>query len=242
MHIEHLEISRRFCGPPDSGNGGYVCGRIAKGMSGTISVRLRAPPPLETPLRREWSEDTARLLHGTTVIAEARVSAKVLGSPAPISLAHAKHAAENYPGFKSHVFPRCFVCGPARTPGDGLRIFPGPIEGSALHAAPWMPEDSLADEDGLIEPEFLWAALDCPSGFAVLPMPEGQAIVLGEMCVSVRGCLWKGQAAVVSAWPVSRKGRRREAASAIHSEAGSLIAIASATWIEVPASQWTSSS
>jgi hypothetical protein len=27
---EAIHIDRRFCGPPDSGNGGYVCGRVAE--------------------------------------------------------------------------------------------------------------------------------------------------------------------------------------------------------------------
>lgn len=30
MNAETFAISSRFCGPPGSGNGGYVCGRIAK--------------------------------------------------------------------------------------------------------------------------------------------------------------------------------------------------------------------
>jgi len=54
MTSEDLEIHERFCGPPNSANGGYVCGRIARDLAGTVSVRLNAPPPLNTVLRREW--------------------------------------------------------------------------------------------------------------------------------------------------------------------------------------------
>jgi len=41
VNTEDLEIAERFCGPPNSGNGGYVCGRIAKNLSGTVSVCLK---------------------------------------------------------------------------------------------------------------------------------------------------------------------------------------------------------
>ena len=47
-------IDRRYCGPPNSGNGGYVCGRLARHISvGTpdgVEVTLRAPPPLDKRL------------------------------------------------------------------------------------------------------------------------------------------------------------------------------------------------
>ena len=52
MKREYLEIAERFCGPPNSGNGGYVCGLLAKHLTGTVTVRLKAPPPLKTKLRR----------------------------------------------------------------------------------------------------------------------------------------------------------------------------------------------
>jgi hypothetical protein len=32
-------IARRFCGPPDSGNGGYACGRIAEHLDGPARSR-----------------------------------------------------------------------------------------------------------------------------------------------------------------------------------------------------------
>ena len=45
-----LTIASRYKGPPESGNGGYVCGLIATSLQVDIRVRLVAPPPLETPL------------------------------------------------------------------------------------------------------------------------------------------------------------------------------------------------
>jgi hypothetical protein len=40
-----LSVARRFCGPPDSGNGGYVCGFFVGFVEGA-EVTLRLPPPL----------------------------------------------------------------------------------------------------------------------------------------------------------------------------------------------------
>ncbi len=241
VNTEYLEIPERFCGPPNSGNGGYVCGLLAKYLPGTVSVRLKAPPPLKTALRREWTNDSARLFHESALIGEAKSSELRLETPNFPTLAQAELAAADFPGFKSHLFPRCFVCGHHREPGDGLRIFAGPLAGQPLHAAPWVPHSSLADSRGNIASEFIWAALDCPSGFAVLPVPEGLAIVLGELCASVENTLAVGQPTVVTSWAVAHEGRRRTAGSAIHTTDGKLVALARAVWIEVPHSQWAPS-
>ena len=204
-------------------------------------MRLKAPPPLKTALRREWTNDSARLFHESALIGEAKSSELRLETPNCPTLAQAELAAADFPGFKSHLFPRCFVCGHHREPGDGLRIFAGPLAGQPLHAAPWVPHSSLADSRGNIASEFIWAALDCPSGFAVLPVPEGLAIVLGELCASVENTLAVGQPTVVTSWPVAHEGRRRTAGSAIHTTDGKLVALARAVWIEVPHSQWAPS-
>jgi hypothetical protein len=74
MSIETLVIASRFRGPPNSGNGGYVCGLLAKNLSGPVSVRLKAPPPLDVEVRLESEADTARLFHGSALIGEARCS------------------------------------------------------------------------------------------------------------------------------------------------------------------------
>ena len=238
MNTENLVISERFCGPPNSGNGGYVCGLLAKSLPGAVTVRLRAPPPLMVSLRREWSNDSARLFHESTLVGEAKTSELNLEPPDCPTLAQAEQAAAAFPGFKTHLFPRCFVCGPAREVGDGLRIFSGPLHGQTVHAGLWVPDASLADERGIVATEFVWAALDCPSGFAVLPVPQRTAIVLGELSAAVRGTLLVGKPTLVTSWPIANDGRRRTAGTAIQTLDGKLIAIARAVWIEVPYSQW----
>ena len=67
-------IERRFCGPPDSGNGGYVCGRLAWFLEGLVLVRLQAPPPLQANLEVRRTSAGLELVHGGDVVAWARAA------------------------------------------------------------------------------------------------------------------------------------------------------------------------
>jgi hypothetical protein len=231
-----IVVARRFCGPPNSGNGGYVCGRVAAAIDGTAAVRLTAPVPLETELRIERSNGTAKLLHGSRVIAEAKPAAVDLAPPRTPSYAQAESAAGGCLGYARHPFPRCFVCGPERRPGDGLRIFPGALEADGLVAAPWTPDRSLANASNAIGREFLWAALDCTSGIAVLPTPEGRTIVLGELRARIDADVVPEERCVLVGWAIRLEGRKRFSAAAVLRDSGELVAIGGATWIEVAAS------
>ena len=163
-----LTIPSRFNGPAGVGNGGYVCGRIAAYVDGPATVTLRRPPPLDTPMKVERDDEgSVRVRHGRTLIGEAAPSSA--GPPeiaAVVSPAEADTAAGNARYFRDPVFPDCFVCGMNRRPGDGLRIFPGPVTGRGLWAASWKPDPSVVGPDGRVRPEVVWAALDCPSGIA----------------------------------------------------------------------------
>jgi hypothetical protein len=239
VQTETIDIAERFHGPPRSGNGGYVCGRIAKRLTGSIAVRLKVPPPLAKPLRLESDAGKAQLYDGETVVGEAKQVAPLeLELPAPPSLEQARAASRSYSGFKSHAFPGCFVCGPDRKPHDGLRIFPGLLPGSSVIAAPWTPDASLADASGAVHPEFLWAALDCPGAFATTAAIKEAPAVLGELCASLVGDVKAGEECIVMGWPLGVEGRKRFAGTAVFGADGRRIAYARAIWIEVPLSAW----
>ena len=238
MQIEHFQIADRFCGPPRSGNGGYTCGRIAKHLSGDVSVRLKAPPPLHTELRLESSENRAQLFHGSTLIGEARSVQLELQPPPSPTFGQAKKAAQLFSGFKLHPFPGCFVCGTDRQQADGLRIFPGLLENSSTIAAPWMPSASLANEAGEIKSEFLWSALDCTGAFTLSPLPEGVTTVLGELTVSILDTVKIGEQCIVIGWPLGSQGRKHLAGTAIYAPENRLVALAQAVWLEVSATLW----
>ncbi len=237
---ESLIVPSRFCGPPGSGNGGYVCGRIAAYVDGPVTVTLRQPPPLARSLAVDrCGERSVRVLDGSTLIAEASFSpgSPVLRIPGRVSIAEACAAAGGGHYYNDPVFPDCFVCGPGRGPGDGLRIFPGPVAGRQMWAAPWAPDPSVADADGRVRPEVVWAALDCPSGIAAgeaAGLAHDSAILLGKMTASLAKLPSAGDQCQVLAWPGGRDGRKLSAGSALFGHCGELLATASTVWITVP--------
>jgi hypothetical protein len=63
--MDPVQIASRFCGPPQSGNGGYTCGLLAEALPGPIEVSLRAPPPLAVELAlRPAADGGGSLWHG----------------------------------------------------------------------------------------------------------------------------------------------------------------------------------
>src|ERR1700720_3441942 len=89
-------VPSRFRGPPGSGNGGYVCGRIAAYIDGPATVTLRRPPALATPMAVERDgESSVRIHHGRTLIAEAASSpgSPAVEIPGTVSLAEAHAVA-----------------------------------------------------------------------------------------------------------------------------------------------------
>jgi hypothetical protein len=221
-----IVIERRFHGPPGSGNGGYTCGLLASFVREPAQVTLRLPPPLDRPLRVERGDVWAQLLDGDELVAGAVSTAlEPLDLPEPPSLPEAERAASRYRGFGHHAFPTCFVCGPERPEGDGLRIFAGPVAGRApLVAAPWTPSATSVGR------EFVWAALDCPGAFAV-GYPDRGATLLGRLAAQIDSVPTPGDRCIVAAWPLGEDGRKLYAATAVFSEAGDALAWARATWI-----------
>ncbi len=234
-----VSIPPRYCGPAGSGNGGYVCGRIAACVpaAGPVEVTLRRPPPLATPMTVDRDGDAAlRVRTDGTLIAEAVPVDAAFEVPSPVSLAQALAAAGRAHYYADPVYPTCFVCGPDREPGDGLRIFPGRVAGKRLWAAPWTPDPSVTDADGSVRPEVVWAALDCPSGIAAAEAAElaaDTAILLGRMTATVAGTPRAGDPCRVIAWPDGRDGRKLTARSALLGPGGEVLAAAQAVWLTV---------
>ncbi len=230
-----FSIAQRFHGPPDSGNGGYVCGMVAHHIEGSAEVRLRVPPPLERPLViTPLPRGVVALTDGDTVVAQARPAPVDADVPAPPTVDEAETASRSFRGFDEHWFPGCFVCGPERARGDGLRIFPGPLADTRQVACTWTPHASLGDAGGRVRSEFLWAALDCGGAFTH-DVPEGKAIVLGLLGAELTGTTLVGEALVMLAWPLGVDGRKHFAGTALFAANGELRGRARATWVAVDA-------
>jgi hypothetical protein len=214
-------IPARFNGPPGSANGGYACGLFSEALGGGFEVTLLRPPPLDTQLEIVGDE----LRDGDVVIARARRAALDAETPRPVSLAEAEEASRHFAGFEHHAYPTCFTCGPDRD--DGLGIYAGPVSGrEGIVASPWIP--------GELRPEIVWAALDCPAGWAVDDF-QREGVLLGRMAAAIRSVPASGEPHVVVGWRIGEEGRKRFAGSALYSEAGELFALARSTWIVSPA-------
>jgi hypothetical protein len=233
---DRVTIAQRFRGPPDSANGGYTCGLLARFLDAPVAaVSLRAPPPLERPLEIVGDGDRVEMRDGDTLVAEAEaLDGLDLEPPPPVAFEDAAAASRRSPLFERHPFPTCFVCGPEREPGDGLRVHPGPVTGSDLVAAPWTPDRGLADEDGRIPSEIEWAALDCPSGNALmmtsslLEMP-----VLARLATRLVAPVEPGADHVAVGWPLGVEGRKAHSGSALFTADGELVGMGRALWIDL---------
>ncbi|MBN2114637.1 MAG: hypothetical protein JW785_11000 [Acidimicrobiia bacterium] len=224
-------IGRRFRGPENSGNGGYTCGLVAGFVDGDAEVTLRRPPPLERPL--EVTRDGERVLvhDGPDLVAEAVPTHLELEVPPPPTTAEAEAAAARYAGFATHVFPTCFVCGPKRAAGDGLRLFPGWVAGRDLVAAPVHTDDSLPAADGFLAREIAWSLLDCPGAWAMERDMEQTGVVLGRMAARVLRPMPVGAGGLAIGWPLGRDGRKLYSGTALFSPDGRLYGFARQTWI-----------
>jgi hypothetical protein len=212
-----LIIPPRYNGPPGSANGGYACGLVSEALGGGFEVTLRRPPPLDVNLDLVGNE----LRQGDVVIAEARRNAAPLDAVDPVSLEDARAASKRYAGFEHHAYPTCFTCGPARD--DGLAVFAGPVERRAgVVASPWTPQQ--------VRPEIIWAALDCPAGWAVDDF-QREGVLLGRMAAAIQRVPQAGEPHVVVGWRIGEDGRKRLAGSALFAADGELLASARSTWI-----------
>ena len=234
---ESITIKGRFCGPPSSGNGGYSCGRVAEHIEGSATVRLSIPPPLDTPMALAEEDGKWTLEHQQKVVAAGKANDFDLSIPEPPGFAAAEAASKRFRGFVNHYYPGCFVCGPERGQGDGLRIFAGPVNDPAapegMVAATWVPDDSLADSQGNLRPEFVWAALDCPGAYS-FKEPQGSALLLGELSVCIQAEVSIGERYVLTGWEIDHQGRKHHTGTALFDESGQCCAFALATWFEVP--------
>lgn len=221
-------IASRFNGPPNSANGGYTCGLLAQGLQGAVEVTLRLPPPLE----QEMELREHRLYYGEKLVAEAKETTLELAVPTPPPISSARQAGEHYFGLHDHPFPTCFVCGSARQSGDGLRVFAGPVPGRDLVAAVWTPTAELGGSNGVVRPEYLWCALDCPGAWSVDQKMESPRL-LGRLTAKIERSLPVMQPAIVVGWPMGQEGRKAFAGTAVFDASGDLVASAKAVWIAV---------
>jgi hypothetical protein len=215
-HLPELVVDQRYEGIPGVSLGGYVAGLAAQASIPRPSSRYQR---LSLPDRAGGDGCFISTRNHGSRVDHAR---------------RGRAGSEHYPGFTHSFFPNCFTCGPKRSPGDGLRIFPGPVEARPVVASLWEPPSSVWKADRTVASEFLWAALDCPAIWGQIVHGGAQA---GDRGVTGRQELHqhepiRGDAtSIVVGWPLERQGGKIIAGAAIFSESGQLLVEARQTMI-----------
>lgn len=206
-----------------------------------VEVTLRAPTPLDVPLQLQALGDNGLSLHaGDTLIAEARPTTLPAQVPAAPDLERARAAgalgrmtARQRLGQED--YETCFGCG-IRREHDGLCIVPTEVDATAgVVAAEWIPDASLpTDEHGNLLTEIVWAALDCPAGFAwsnrLNPTP---LMMTGRMSAQVHRPIRPGEPCIVIGWPMGQEGRKFHAGTALFDAQGQLAAQSVQLWLQL---------
>ncbi len=256
-----LQIESRYNGPPDSGNGGYVAGVVARELltrldqpregpeSPWVEVTLRTPPPLDTPYETTLDGGTLTVTVGDVTVAEARVaesgvaeqSTPLADAVEPVDRATAVAAEQRYVGLRTHPFPTCWVCGTERP--DGYHLRPGAVTGAVTGATDeepsdertacrWVvPPDASPTGEGRVPVEAVWAALDCPGGWTALV--HGRVVVLGRMTARVAATPRVGDECLVMGRMLGTEGRKTWTATSVYGPDGTELARAHGTWIAI---------
>ncbi|WP_067798509.1 hypothetical protein [Actinomadura formosensis] len=234
-----LYLPRRFNGPRDSAQGGYACGRIAAATGldqrAGVAVTLLRPLPLDAGLAVRRAGRRWHVWHGADLVASAE-AAPSDGPPVPALGGH-DTVEGPAPGGGSPIFATCFVCGTERTGDDGLRLSARAVRGRPdTVAVTWTPAAEHCDGEGFARSEFLWAALDCPGGWAI-PAEHRKPLVLNRF----RTAVYVRPPAGTRIQIVGRLDGRAERTVTVSTAAyadGVLCARARAQWVIVDAAQF----
>jgi len=235
--MDIVTIPSRFKGPPKSANGGYTCGLMARRIEGDVAASLKIPPPLDMPMTITRAGDAVEMHLDDRLVGRAQAATldlDVPSRPEPLQLGDDPVDVPGRP-VKFAPFSTCFVCGKDRHYPDGLCIHPQQVVGrEGMVATSWRLHAGLADEDGCVATEYLWAALDCPGYFACAP---GEAALLARLTVGIEARPKAEGEATVIGWDLGGAGRKRRCGTAVFAPDGSLVAKAEGLWVVVdPAS------
>ncbi|MEU8434091.1 hypothetical protein AB0F18_14420 [Streptomyces sp. NPDC029216] len=247
--METITVPETLHGYPGVAFGGYVAGVLAARVpgggvgagsgagGGAVRVDFRRPVPTMTAVRVGAGADGtgAAVLDADGVLLAAATAVAAPGGEVPEapSWAEASKAADAYRAAPPDGQVDCFGCGLGRSPAMGLRLHCGVVEGRDLVAAAWTPDPALLDPEGLLPPELMWAALDCPGNAAGRLLGEGGPA--GAVTAALTGRLLRvvpGAGGLVSyAWLLGVEGRKCAVGTALATADGELCAVGEALWV-----------
>ena len=222
-----LRIDGRFEGAPGRAQGGYTGGLLHDGRP--RRVWFRSAIPLEADLDVATDHDTTTVMRDGQLVLESHPVDPLTDPLEPVSMgeAIAGRAWAEEMGFPDLIAP-CYSCG---TRQGTLRTHPGQVGDRGIWAAPMAYPDWTAT-DGPVDPQHIWAVIDCAPGYPVaFGNTEPRFAFTGWLTVDVRSAIEPGQPAIVVASAAPWDGRKRAARSALWTEDGTLVALSESLWI-----------
>ncbi|WP_280473705.1 PaaI family thioesterase [Nocardia asiatica] len=95
------------------------------------------------------------------------------------------------------------------------------------------PDPLLGGPDGFLSTENVWAALDCPGGWAAMALRDLRpGAVTAALTATQFEPVRAGDSYVSYGWPIAANGRKHTVGVALARTDGTLCALAEALWIE----------
>jgi hypothetical protein len=230
-----VRVPRWFQGPTGSGQGGWTSARLADLIGRPVTVRLRAPVPLEVDLEVDATADGGwRCRHGELLVAEASPWEPDVGDTAAVTVEQATAARGRFPvPAEDHPVPHCFSCG---LQPDGMRVHAGPLgEDPERFATDWTAPPWADRGDGVVDHAVLWAALDCTAAWYACCHPVPRQAVTAQFAVEVLRPVAAGERLALVSWSGAGapdwEGRKRHASSVAFDAEGQTVARAASFWI-----------
>jgi hypothetical protein len=230
-----IRIPTFFQGPTGVGQGGWTAARLAEFAGVPVTVRLRAPVPLETELTVDGSAEVGwRCRHGNTVILEAAPWTPDVPATTPVTVAAARAARDAFTvPPEQHPVPFCFSCG---LQPDSMRVHAGPLaDDPDRYATDWTAPEWATRPDGTLDPAALWAALDCTAAWYACGQPEPRQAVTAQFAVEVLLPVRPGERLAMVAWDGGWQGgwdgRKRGVASVAFDGDGRVVARSRSLWV-----------
>ncbi|WP_039797846.1 PaaI family thioesterase [Nocardia araoensis] len=234
IRTDALTVPAHVRGYPGVAFGGYVAGLLAAASGATqVRVDFRRAVPVDTPvmLAADASGGASLTDLDGAVLAEASASTiTVTPRHAPTwEQALAASATADVLRKMSH----CYGCGAACAPGRGLRLSPWAVPTHDMVVSAWTPHPALAGPDGFLSTENVWAALDCPGGWAAMALRDLRPGAVTAALTATRfEPVRAGESYLSYGWPISSDGRKHTVGVALSRPDGTLCALAEALWIE----------
>lgn len=229
-----IVVPELYVGYPGVAFGGYVAGVLAE-RSGApaVQVDFRGPVPVGVPVRiAETAAGSVELGEAERPLAAAHPAELPLDVPTAPSWDEAAAAADRFRAAPPPGVVDCFGCG-LRAADRGLRVHCAPVPGLDLVASAWTPSRVFAGPDGLLPPQLVWGALDCPGHWAGRFLGTQRP---GAVTAALTGTILRpvaaGERYVVYAWLLSESGRKHTMGVALATAEGELCAASEALWID----------